>query len=104
MTVVLSLWRGPMWVEAKTARQIITDVAESHGYTFDDLASPRKFKEISQARQEAIWHCRQVKSRDGKHRYSLPFLGRLLGGRDSSSILHGERRHAALLAAEKVAA
>lgn len=104
MTVVLSLWRGQMLVTARSAREIIASVAESHGLTFDDLVGPRKFKEVSLARQEAIWACRQVRGNDGKARYSLPFIGRLLGGRDSSSILHGERRHAARMAAEKVAA
>lgn len=103
MKVVLSLWRGPINIEPRNAREIITEVAKAHGFTFEDMAGPRKFREVSVARQEAIWACRQVRRADGSHRYSLPFLGHLLN-RDHSSVLWGERQHAARLEAEKVAA
>lgn len=103
MTVVLSLWRGPIYVETRKAREIIAEVAEAHGFTFEDMTGPRKFREISVARQEAIWACRQVRRPDGSQRYSLPFLGHLLN-RDHTTVLHGERQHAARLKAEKVAA
>lgn len=103
MTVVLSLWHGPIYVETRKAREIVADVAELHGFTFDDMVSPRRFREITLARQEAIWVCRQVRRADGSQRYSLPFLGHLLN-RDHTSILNAERRHAERLDAEKVAA
>jgi chromosomal replication initiation ATPase DnaA len=103
MTVVLSLWRGRIYVETRKAREIIADVAHSHGFTFEDMVSPRRFREITLARQEAVWTCRQVRRADGTKRYSLPFLGHLLH-RDHTSILNAERRHAERLDAEKVAA
>jgi chromosomal replication initiation ATPase DnaA len=103
MTVVLSLWRGPIYVETRKAREIVAEVAKSHGFTFDDMIGPRRFREISLARQEAVWACRQVRRADGSQRYSLPFLGHLLN-RDHTSILNAERRHAERLDAEKVAA
>lgn len=104
MTVVLSLWRGPIFVKGKSAREIVTEIAESHGFTFDDMAGPRKYKELAQARQEAMWACLQVTRKDGKPRYSYAFIGRLLGDRDHTTVLWGERRHAERMAAEKVAA
>lgn len=104
MTVVLSLWRGPIYVKGKSAREIVTEIAESHGFTFDNMAGPGKFRELSQARQEAMWACRQVTRKDGKPRYSYPFLGRLFGGRDHTTVLWGERRHAERMAAQRVAA
>jgi chromosomal replication initiator protein len=104
MTVVLSLWRGQMLAKVKTAREIIAEVAESHGLTPAHFESPIRTKRVAHARQEAMWACRQVKGRDGKPRYSYPFIGRLLGGRDHTTVLYGERQHAARLAAERVAA
>ena len=104
MTVVLSLWRGPIVVRTKTAREIIAEVAESHGLTPAHLESPVRTKRLSVARQEAMWACRQVKGKDGKPRYSYPFIGRLFGGRDHTTVLWGERAHAKRLAGEKVAA
>lgn len=103
MTVVLSLWRGPIYVETRKAREIIAEVAEAYGFTFEDMIGSRRFREISLARQEAVWTCRQVRRADGSQRYSLPFLGHLLN-RDHTSILNAERRHAARMEAEKVAA
>lgn len=104
MTEVLSLWHGRMIALPRTARQIATDIAEAHGFTFEDLAGPRKFKELARARQEAMWACRQVTGKDGKPRYSYPFIGRLFGGRDHTTVLTGARAHAKRLEAEKVAA
>jgi chromosomal replication initiator protein len=103
MTVVLSLWRGPIYVETRKAREIVAEVAEAYGFTFEDMVGPRRIKDISLARQEAIWLCRQVRKPDGSQRYSLPFLGHLLN-RDHTTVLWGERQHAARLEAEKVAA
>jgi chromosomal replication initiator protein len=103
MTVVLSLWRGPVEVQTPKAREIIAEVAERYGLTFEDMIGPRRIKEISLARQEAIWTCRQVRRADGSHRFTLPFLGHLLN-RDHTTVLWGERQHAARLEAEKVAA
>lgn len=103
-SVVLSLWRGPIVVKAKTAREIITEIAESYGLTFADMKGPVKTNETAHVRQEAMWACRQVKGKDGKPRYSRYFIGQLLGGRDDTTVLWGERQHAKRLAAEKVAA
>lgn len=104
MTVVLSLWRGQMLIPSRTAREIVANVAETHGLTFEHLVGPVRTKRLSIARQEAMWACRQVKAKDGSPRYSYPFIGRLLGGRDHTTVLWGERQHAKRLADEKVAA
>jgi chromosomal replication initiator protein len=104
MTVVLSLWRGQMLVTVRSAREIIAEVAEGYGLTSEHLVGPDRTKRVSQARQEAMWACRQVKGKDGKPRYSYPFIGRLFGGRDHTTVLWGERQHAARLAGERVAA
>ena len=104
MTVVLSLWRGPILVTARSAREIIASVAESHRVRVQDLTGPSRWRPFVHARQEAMWACRQVKRRDGKPKYSYSFLGSLFGGRDHSTVIHGERQHAKRVAAEKVAA
>jgi chromosomal replication initiation ATPase DnaA len=107
MTVVLSLWRGPMLIPAsphRSARDIVREVAEGNGLTVDDLTGPSRLRYVCYARHEAMWLIRQVKASDGKPRFSMPFIGSLLGGRDHTTVLHGIREHAKRLAAEKVAA
>jgi chromosomal replication initiator protein len=107
MTVVLSLWRGQMLVPAsphRSARDIVREVAEGHGLTVADLTGPSRLRYVCHARQEAMWLIRQVRSSGGKPRFSLPFIGSLLGERDHTTVLHGVREHAKRLAAERVAA
>ena len=103
--VYLSLWRGPLKVNngraakagnTTTMRQIATDVALDRGVSFGDLIMPdhvpgaRAFA-IAHPRQEAMWRMRQA----GK--WSLPQIGRFLGGRDHTTVLAGVRAHQARL-------
>lgn len=66
-----------------TAREIIEMVAECHGYTREDLIGPSRLREIAWPRQEAMYVIRQVTG------YSYPAIGRILGGRDHTTIIKG---------------
>lgn len=73
-----------------TANQILAEIMERHNVTMDDLTGfDRHFTE---ARNEAFARLHKA----GK---SLPWIGRLMGGRHHTSVLHGIRRYRERLAA-----
>lgn len=72
-----------------TMRAICEDVARKHRTTFLELRSHRRHRAVNLARQEAMWRCRHETTA------SLPMIGRVLGHRDHTTILHGVRRHQA---------
>ena len=75
-----------------TMMQIVKEVAEKHGVTVLDLMSNRRFKKITTARQEFCYRARYETPR------SLPEIGRFLGGKDHTTILHAVKRHAERIA------
>lgn len=68
-------------------RAIIHEVAFDYGLEVTDITGPRRTLPITTARFEAMYRLRVEK------RFSMPRIGRLLGGRDHSSVLNGIRRH-----------
>ena len=62
---------------------IITMVAEHFGLKVDDLASTKRNKEIVYPRQIAMYLCREMTD------VPLTNIGKYLGGRDHTTILHG---------------
>lgn len=73
-------------------RKVLEDVAAKHGIDVKVLVGRSKPILLSPARQEAAYRMRMECG------LSYPQLGRALGGRDHSTIIHAVRRHAALLA------
>ena len=72
----------------REAKPIIHEVADQHGLFYADLIGPSRERHIAWPRQEAMWRIRQACPH-----ISLPGIGRLLGGRDHTTILHGIRAH-----------
>ena len=72
----------------RTAKEVMSGVAAQHGLQFSDLLSVRRHRKLSHIRFEAIYkayvHCPHM---------SMPAIGRALGGRDHTSILHAIRRY-----------
>jgi chromosomal replication initiator protein len=66
--------------------RIIGEVALKHNVTVLELKSPRREKRITLARHEACYRLKNETS------LSLPQIGKLLGGRDHTTVLHGARR------------
>lgn len=83
---------GPM------GAQIIRDTAIQHGLTVDDLTGESLLRHIARARQDAMWRLWRV----GK--WSFPAIGKMLGGRDHTTIIHGKNAHQARLDAAQAAA
>lgn len=82
----MSLWRGTM-KRRITMSEIAELIAATYGLSVEELLGPARHKSVSHARQHAMWLMRQ------QPHLSLPQIGRFLGGRDHTTILHGVRRY-----------
>ena len=68
-----------------TVRRVLEMTAEHFGTTVGALLSERRTQSLSRPRQIAMFVARKVTAR------SLPFIGRRMGDRDHTTILHGWR-------------
>ncbi len=70
-----------------TWKRIILETCNKHDVSYNDIMSPRRAVPIVRARQEAMWRLKMETS------MSYPAIGRRLGGKDHTTILHGVRKH-----------
>jgi hypothetical protein len=68
-----------------TVRRVLEVTAGHFGTTVEALLSERRTQSLSRPRQIAMFVARKVTGR------SLPFIGRRMGDRDHTTILHGWR-------------
>lgn len=69
-----------------TINEIINAVADEYaitGITFEALIGPRRFGQLAEARQVAMYVARKMTDK------SYPQLGRSFGNRDHTTIMHG---------------
>lgn len=78
---------GEVTPAPKTARGIARQVAAKHKIGVNEILSGRRSRYIVIARQETYWRCRNETT------LSLPQIGRFLGGKDHTSVLHGIRQY-----------
>jgi chromosomal replication initiator protein len=69
-----------------TTATIMAVTAEFFGVTIDDLCGPGKTKALAQARQIAMYLCRELTDS------SLPKIGQSFGGRDHTTVMHAEKK------------
>lgn len=74
-------------------------VARDHAITLEELRGPSRRRVFAYPRQDLFWRARQVKRPDGTNRYSYTQIGFFCGRRDHTTVLHGERAHAARMEA-----
>lgn len=67
-------------------RDIIADVAREHGLTVSDLCGPARSRHITHPRQEAMLRMREQTI------LSTTQIGRMLGGRDHTTVLWALKR------------
>lgn len=79
-----------------TLRRICREVCERYGVTMELLMSHRRDNGVVSARQEAMWRARHETA------LSFPEIGRLMGGKDHTTVIYGVRRHAERIARESV--
>lgn len=82
----------PEGLSSRKLVQIIRTVSHVLGVTPDDIVGPRRSRRYARPRQIVMFL-----SRDMCPHLSLPSIGRILGGRDHTTIIHGIRQVEALL-------
>jgi chromosomal replication initiation ATPase DnaA len=83
----------PMMLRSRW-KQIVTEVCEKHKIGRVEVMSRTRRYAVVNARHEAMWRMRAETT------MSLPEIGKRLGGFDHTTVLHGVRKHAALLRGE----
>lgn len=73
---------------------ILSEVCDKHNVEWLDVCSQRRDTKLVAARNEASYRMRYETT------LSLPNIGRKLGGRNHATIVHGIRRHEAMLRGE----
>lgn len=81
-----------------TGKSVAEFVADFYGLTMEDLRSDTRKRDVARPRQVAMFLMRELCPH-----LSLPAIGRLLGGRDHTTILWGVRRVEAIKADEDIA-
>ena len=76
-------------------RRISLEVAAKYKLTLPELLSNRRAKELVCARHEAMYRMKMETS------LSFAEIGRRIGGRDHTTILHGVRKHIERMAGER---
>ena len=69
-----------------TAPTIMAVCADFFGVTIEDLCGPGKTKALAQARQIAMYLCRELTD------LSLPRIGQTFGGRDHTTVMHADKK------------
>ncbi|MFI0464921.1 chromosomal replication initiator protein DnaA [Saccharopolyspora sp. 5N102] len=69
-----------------TAPTIMAVIADYFSVTIDDLCGPGKTKALAQARQIAMYLCRELTDS------SLPKIGQYFGGRDHTTVMYADKK------------
>ena len=80
---------SPDFTREGPARQIIRDCCEKYEITMKEMLGPRRFITFVRARQEAAYRMLH------ETRLSLTQIGKKLGDRDHTTVLHAVRAHQA---------
>lgn len=81
VTFAIPDWLNPPGV--KSIAQIRREVCRKYGITETEILADRREKRLVIPRHEVFWRARK------ESRCSLPQIGRLMGGRDHTTVLHG---------------
>jgi chromosomal replication initiator protein len=79
-----------------TLEKIVSAVCEFYGISPKQLKSERRTKDLVRPRQVAMY----LACMAAKPRLSLPTIGRLLGGRDHTTVMHGRNKIEELLSTD----
>lgn len=94
LDVINSKTHIPMPTRREQIDAILEEVAERHRVPVAVMKGTRRYKKYVHARQEAMYRISME-----VENLSLPQIGRNLGGRDHTTVLHGIRAHKARIGA-----
>jgi chromosomal replication initiator protein len=80
-----------------TGKKIVQAVARRFGITTTAICGTCRREPIVTARQVAMYLCRELLPKGKLYRNSYPAIGRIVGGKDHTTVLHGIRKIAGLL-------
>ncbi len=69
-----------------TIDDIIRKVADHYNLRLTDILSPRRARSVARPRQIVMYLAKRLTSK------SLPEIGRRIGGRDHTTVMHGVKR------------
>lgn len=72
----------------KSVADVLRETAEKHGIHMRDMVGPSRLRQFAWPRQEAMFEA-YVQCPHA----SYPTIGRLIGGRDHTTVLHGVRAY-----------
>jgi len=78
----MSFKRTPVWI----ARSMLLEVAQQTGLTIQEVIGQQRNPNVVAARHYLMWRLRRETT------WSLPEIGRFLGGRDHTTVIHGIRK------------
>jgi hypothetical protein len=73
-------------------QRIVNEVAEKYDISAGAIIGTCRFYHIKDARQEVYWRIRNEVTIGGTPA-SYPIIGKWIGGRDHTTVLHGIRKH-----------
>jgi chromosomal replication initiator protein len=92
---VLSYILGDGSATAITASEIIEAVVQRYGISYNDLIGKRRYRDLVQARQIAMYLCRELTN------LSYPNIANVFGGRDHTTVIHAVRKVEQLMATKR---
>jgi chromosomal replication initiation ATPase DnaA len=84
----------PIEIPMTESQRIIRDVCVKHGVSYPEIIGPRRGRPIIAARHEAMYRLSKETT------LSLPAIGRRMGGKDHTTVIHAIRKFEALLRGE----
>jgi hypothetical protein len=73
-----------------SGKKILEQTAAKYGFTVEELKTGKRTRAYCQPHFEFYWRCRR------ETKLSLSQIGRLLGGRDHTTVVHGVKKYEAL--------
>ena len=92
---VLSYILGDGGARAITPAEIIDAVVQRYSISHSDIIGKRRYRDLVQARQIAMYLCRELTN------LSYPNIANLFGGRDHTTVIHAVRKVEQLMATKR---
>ena len=83
---------GLAFFERLSIKTIIEETGAYYGFTYPEIISAQRRRELAFARHVAFYLCRKMPCGSFGAAPTLPEIGRRFGGRDHATVIHGIRK------------